>query len=191
MSTDRRIDLNVSVPDFGARNFEFGADGEHQRPLDQPDSGSQERFEQALSKKSPTEPVPPERVSPPNPFSIFGGVGTSAPDTKEAQWTADVSSRIGDSINRLMVDDGQHGNRQVRMELKDDVLPGVTVSIQELDGRLQVDFICTNEASRLRLNAAASVQARTLAERLHREVLLRVQTDDVDDACLVEAFGWP
>ena len=191
MSTDRSINLNVGVPDFGARQFQTGAQSDPQCPMDQPDSNTQERFEQALAGQSLPAQALPERVSAPNPFSLFGGVQVSTPAAADAHLSADVTSRIGASIERLMVDDGQHGNRQVRMELKDDVLPGVTVAIQELNGRLQVDFICSNEDSRLRLNAAALVQARTLAERLHREVLLCVQTDDVEDACLVEAFGWP
>lgn len=191
MSTDRRIDLNVGVPDFGARQFQTGAGGDQQRRLDQPDQNAQDRFEQALAGQASMPEVAPERVSPPSPFSLLAGLGASAPDAKEASRIADVATRIGESIERLMVGDGQHGNRQVRMELKGDVLPGVTVAIQELNGRLQVDFICSNEESRLRLNAAAPAQANTLAGRLQREVLVCVQTDDVDDACLVEALGRP
>lgn len=191
MSTERRIDLNVSVPDFGAHQFQTGAESDQQRPSDQPDPAAQERFAKALAGQSPAQQALPERVSPPTPFSLLGGLKVAERDARDTHQTAAVSARIGASIERLMVDDGQHGNRQVRMELKDDVLPGVTVAIQELNGRLQVDFICSNEASRLLLNAAAQVQARTLAERLQREVLLCVQTDDVEDACLVEALAWP
>jgi len=190
MSTERRIDLNVGVPDFGARQFHTGAGNDQQRPMHSPDPQAQERFAQALSGKLPTE-LPPERVSPPSPFSLFGGLPVASRDAQDAHRTAEVASRIGASIERLMVSDGQHGNRQVRMELKDDVLQGVTVAIQEINGRLQVDFICSHEDTRLLLNAAAPEQARTLAERLQREVLLCVQTDDVDDPCSVDALGLP
>jgi hypothetical protein len=105
------------------------------------------------------------------------------------QQAPDLSHQIGSSIERLMVDDGHNGQRQVRMELKDELLPGVTVVIQELDGRLQVDFICSVESSRLRLNEAAPEQARSLAESLRRDVLLRVQTDDDEDPCLLETLA--
>lgn len=191
MSTNRRIDLNVGVPDFGAHQFQTGAESDQRRPPDKPDAAAHERFVQAMAGRSLPEQASTEQVSPPTPFELLSGLQVAKRDTEDAHRTVEASALIGASIERLMVDDGQHGNRQVRMELKDHVLQGVTVAIQELNGRLQVDLICSHEPSRLLLNAAAPVQARTLAGRLQREVLLCVQTDDVEDTCLVEALGWP
>ena len=190
MSMERRIDLNVSVPDFRGQEFHTG--GQRQSALPQPDAQAKSRFDEALAGKNTSEAQPEvaERVSAPNPFSLFGSL--QPPGERPAAGLAPaLSSRIGDGIERLMVDDGSNGNRQVRMELKDDLLPGVTVALQELEGRLQVDFICSNETSRLRLNEAAPSQAQALAERLRREVLLRVQTDDPEDLCLTEALAAP
>lgn len=191
MSLERRIDLNVSVPDFRGQEFQTG--GQRQSALPQPDAQAKSRFDEALAGKNTSEAQAEvaERVSAPNPFSLFGSLQPPAGSPAAGGLAPALSSRIGDGIERLMVDDGSNGNRQVRMALKDDLLPGVTVAIQELDGRLQVDFICSDESSRLRLNEAAPSQAQALAERLRREVLLRVQTDDPEDPCLTEALAAP
>ena len=188
MSMERRIDLNVSVPDFRGQEFQTGS--QRQSNLPQPDAQAKSRFEEAMAGEPRAQTPAQERVSAPNPFSLFGSL--QQPGERPAAGLAPaLSSRIGDGIERLMVDDGSNGNRQVRMELKDDLLPGVTVALQELEGRLQVDFICSNETSRLRLNEAAPSQAQALAERLRREVLVRVQTDDPEDLCLTEALAAP
>jgi flagellar hook-length control protein FliK len=89
----------------------------------------------------------------------------------------------------MMVGDGSSGNRQVRIELQDDALPGVSITVQQIDGRLQVDFVCSNEQSRLQLNRATPNLANQLADRLKQDVLVRVQTDDDEDLCLYEIVG--
>mgnify|MGYP000970440488 FL=1 len=96
---------------------------------------------------------------------------------------------VATGIERLMVGDGSSGHRQVRIELKDELLPGVSVTVQDTDGRVQVDFICSNEDSRLRLNAALPTNAHTLAQRLRRDVLMRVQSDDDEYPCLQETLA--
>jgi hypothetical protein len=178
VTVDRRIELGVAVPDFGSA-LHTGTGGSQQRQ--EPEAGARERFEQALT--SGTLPAGPAGAAAASPFSLLAqrtAPATAAPDPH-------LSQGIGSAVERLMVSDGRSGNQQVRMELKDDLLPGVTVIVQELEGRLQVDFICSVEASRLRLNEAAPSQAHELAQRLRRDVLLRVQTDDEDDPCLLEA----
>jgi hypothetical protein len=52
-----------------------------------------------------------------------------------------------------------------------------------------VDFVCSNEQSRLQLNRAAPNLANQLADRLKQDVLVRVQTDDDEDLCLYEIVG--
>jgi hypothetical protein len=191
MNVDRRIDLNVSVPDFDSRSFDPGSSQGGNATRQPPDGQTQDRFERLLAGTD-TDKLPDvdaEKVSAPNPFSVLVGLPVADLPRPVRQQAADLSHQIGSSIERLMVDDGHNGQHQVRMELKDELLPGVTVVIQELDGRLQVDFICSVESSRLRLNEAAPEQARSLAESLRRDVLLRVQTDDDEDPCLLETLA--
>ncbi len=187
MSVDRPVTLNVSVPDFGSHATSTGQrGGEGSTPRNQPNAKDQQRFEQALAGTPG-----PAAGQTPQPFALFGHLAHTPqpPAAHHTQDSPQLASQVSDAVERLMVDDSGHGSRQVRMELKDDVLPGVTVVLQEQDGRLQVDFICSVEASRLKLNTAAPEQAQTLAQRLQRDVLLRVQTDDEEDLRLFEAAG--
>ena len=181
--TDRPIHLDVSVPNFGAGMQPDGNGAQQGRP--DADAGARDRFDQAMK---PAAEKAAETQMPQAPFSLF-----AAPQAEAARAPRDaaLTTRVGDSVERLMVGDGSSGNKQVRMELKDDILPGVSVTVQELDGRLQVDFFCSVESSRLRLNDAAPDQSRELAQRLARDVLVRVQTDDEEDPCLLEAAASP
>ena len=183
MSVERPIHLDVSVPGFAPPGGESSGRGGLGRG--QADSQARQRFEEALAK--PPEAATGDKPAlATQPFALFGSVPVRAVIEEQPP-----APPIGEMVERLMVDDGSHGGKQVRMELKDDLLPGVTVAIQELEGRVQVDFLCSVESSRLRLEAAAPDQARQLAERLQRAVLLRIQTDDEDDPCLFEAAGLP
>lgn len=188
---DRSIRLDVAVPDFAGRmDAEANPGSNPQLPKKSADPQAQQRFEEALNAKPP--PAGSNNTPVTTPLSLFGAWSASANVPAPAA-APSFEPALGEALlERLMVDEGngQGGGKQVRMELKSDVLPGVTIAIQEAEGRLQVDFICSVESSRLRLNAAAPAQAQTLAERLQRPVLLRVQTDDLDDLCLFEAAGY-
>jgi len=133
----------------------------------------------------------------PTHLSLFGPINelsTKAGDALQTQAEpvmTELVNVINTGLQRLMVSDGSSGNRQVRMMLKEDILPGVSVVIHEVAGRLQVDYVCSQEASRLRLNDAAPEQAKVLAASLNREVLVTVQTDDEEDLCLLEALASP
>jgi hypothetical protein len=184
MSVDRRIDLNLTLPEPGTA-FLRGNTGEKESQSRQaPDAKTEERFAAAMAagKTLADEPAAP------SPFALFGAnlrpciPGDPAKMTHHAQLAED----LGNEVERLMVTDGGEGNRQVRMDLKEDTLPGVTLVIEEREGRLQVDFFCHAESSRLRLNQALPELATILAQRLQRTVLMRVQTDDEDDPCLLE-----
>ncbi len=193
MSMDRSIHLNLSVPDSGPRSTDAGARHADQPPMQQADEQDQRRFESVLAGAGAEEAAlaaPTDAATPvlSGPFALLACTSPT-PQACPAQPAPDWVNRMGDSIARLLVDDGRNGSRQVRMAIKDEVLAGVSVAIGEHEGRLQVDFICSNEDSRLRLNALAPEQARTLAQRLQRDVLLRVQTDDEEDPCLLETLA--
>ena len=102
-----------------------------------------------------------------------------------------LNQRLTTVIAGLYVGEGAHGGKQVRLDLKEDALPGVTVAIEEVGGRMQIDFTCSVEASRLRLNDAVPEVAPQVAGRLERDVLMRVQTDDEEDRRLFEVAASP
>ena len=188
MSIDRRIDLNLSMPDFGAGNLQRGQGESATR--DMPDEEAGQRFAAALADNKESQEIKAP-VADASPFTIFQQSSQSI--QKKASVTipyqSELTENLGNEVERLMVSDGSSGNRQVRLELKDELLPGVSVAIQELEGRLQVDFVCGVESSRQKLSGALPDLACTLAQRLGRDVLMRVQTDDEDDPCLLEALG--
>ncbi|MFD0669020.1 hypothetical protein ACT80S_14965 [Ramlibacter sp. MAHUQ-53] len=183
MSTDRSIRLDVSVPRFGAGTPDTGASGQQA----QPDAGDSDRFAQAMA--SPPPGPAPVAAGLPSPASLLGSLKPAAGAADPL--TSELASRVGEALSRLMVGEGRAGGKQVRMNLKDDLLPGVTVSIEEIEGRLQVDFLCRDETSRRRLVRAAPLQAPELARQLRRDVLLRVQADDEEDPQLFEVSGAP
>ena len=78
------------------------------------------------------------------------------------------------------------------MEIRPEILPGVRVLLHELHGRIQVDFICSVEASRRALGAVARREAGELARRCRRDVLVRIQAEDDGHQSgfdLLEALG--
>lgn len=200
MSTGRSIHLDVQVPHFGARNLLPDTRGGQPQTLPQPDEDATQQFKAAVEGQASQAQAPLEVASSEDgqmPASLFELLGTQrgvsqvpvGPVSTAPQPPSEWAYQMGESIEQLMVDDGHNGSRQVRMQLKEEVLPGVTVAIQESEGRLRVDFICSVEASRLRLNVEAAAHAQTLAERLQRDVLVCVQTDDEDDLCLLETLA--
>ena len=157
----------------------------------------------AADPASAADPKPVADAAPSalpiSPSGVFGAQMSgaqmpavqAAPAPPREPDTASLGQRIGEAVERLMVGDGRSGNRQVRMDLKDDLLEGVSVTVQEMNGRLQVDFACAVESSRLRLNSAAPGQAHELATRLARDVLLRIHTGDESDQHLLEVVAHP
>lgn len=187
MSLDRRIELGLSLSDRGniTRQRESSA-GDTGTPPPAPEANDAERFATALERADKTAAETPA----PSPFTLFGASAPVVPDlTSRPRRESALTGALAEQVEHLMVSDGQDGRRAVRLELKDDALAGVTVAIEEIDGRLQVDFFCATEPSRRALNDALPAMATSLAERLRRDVLMRVQTDDEDDPCLTEQLG--
>ncbi|MGY6268554.1 hypothetical protein ACXIUT_02600 [Achromobacter denitrificans] len=177
MSMDRRIGLETAIPQ-GAGTLSH-PDG-HAAGR-QPSDADRQAFEQAMSQGEPeTAPAP---ASAPSPFSLFGAAVAAPRAQDQAQALARA---LSESAEQLLVADGSDGRRQVRVELKDDVLPGVSVSVYEDEGRCVADFICANERSRERLCAMAPELAAQLADSLGKPTRVRVGTDDPEDPCLAE-----
>ena len=175
---ERRIDLHTGVT-RGMPDFTRGDAQGHRRDASDVD---RQAFEQAMSRDEDTAPGEPDV---PRPFALFGGAATPArSDTPPSGLAASLEQ----AAERLLVSDGSNGGRpEVRISLKDDVLPGVTVSIYEDEGRIVAAFVCANDESREKLNACSHTLAEDICRALGRAALVRVTTDDPDDPCLHEA----
>lgn len=188
MSTDRGIRLDMSAPDIGSRPGQDTPGGAKEGYGDAPDPQLQQRFKRALEGQA--QPEGPESGEPASPlrgaFDLFGPAGRHALPPPAPHLPDEFFALLDEQLSRLMVGEGSHGGKQVRMDIKEDTLPGVSVVIEEAQGRLQVSFICAVESSRLRLNAHLPQHAPALAQRLQRDVLLRVCTDDPEDPRVFE-----
>jgi len=157
-----------------------------------------------LSPSLPAEPPQPGHPEPAvnpalNPAvavaPLFAGVMPAGlqPVADAAPVPADsaLRERLVDTVQQLMVSapgtaDGQ-ASAQVRMVLQDSVLPGTTVTVQQVGARLQVSFDCTVQASRQRLDRAAPAFAQALARRLGRDVEVSVDDDSGHALLAVQA----
>lgn len=175
----QRIDLNLSSPgaDTSSLRSQDEREGEPSRqPM--PDASDAARFAAAMADEG-VSPTPGSRSLP--VFPSLAGLPVSSTAVASEEWR----EPLGDALERLMVGEGRHG-QQVRMELKEEVLPGVSVALEENEGRLLVTFFCRDEESRCRLAEGLPHFATTLAERLRRDVRVRVQNDDEDDPCGID-----
>jgi hypothetical protein len=185
--TDRRIDLDIGLtrgmPDLG----QPGAGASRRDASD----ADRQAFEQALAQDGgepaagTAGPSADALTETPRPFALFPGAVTSAETPAAAP--AGLARALNEAADRMLVGDGGSGRREVRLDLKAEVLPGVTLSVYEEEGRLVAAFACASEASRETLNRCAQSLAEELAQSLARAVLVRVATDDPEDPCLFEA----
>jgi len=186
---DRRISLDTSIaqgmPDLG----QPGAGGARREASD----AERRAFERALAGGQPQSRddgtgQAAAAVETPRPFALFGAPAGPVSGSSGQEAAPDgLVGELAQAADRMLVGDGSSGRREVRIDLKDDVLPGVTVSVYEDEGRLVAAFVCASEASREKLNACAQTLAGELARSLARAVLVRVSTDDPEDPCLFEA----
>ncbi|MBV7485196.1 hypothetical protein [Bordetella sp. BOR01] len=184
MSIDRRIGLETAIPQGMPDLPESGA--ETRRDASDADRRA---FEQAMAQGDGAAPADTPAATP-RPFALFGvPQGTAAPGTFDPP--EGLADMLASSADRLLVGDGSAGRREVRIELKDDMLPGVTLAVYEEAGRLVAGFVCANEASRERLCGSARVLAQEMAQSLARPALVRVSTDDPEDPCLLEEAADP
>lgn len=86
-----------------------------------------------------------------------------------------------ETVQALYVSDDHACNRQVSMVLGDSVLPGVTLSVYEDEGRIVSDFTCVSERSREWLYQFAERLVTELVRQLSRDARIYVRTGDADD----------
>lgn len=192
MSVGRAIHLDVSVPDFkagsGAGDLPAGA-GSRQAA---PDRGDQERFRQALAGEPAAADDAAGPAAPGQTPLVPGAFPPAAPvDAAQDRRRQALGRQIGEMVERLMVGQGRSGGARVQMDLAPEVLPGVSLAIERIEGRLDVEFTCSQEESRRCLVDALAQVADELALRLRQPVRVVVQTDDEEDRCAVERLSAP
>lgn len=82
-------------------------------------------------------------------------------------------------VGRLMVGEGAGGTggRMLMMDIGDEILPGVTVSVYEDAGAWVAEFRCREEAPFCLLAQRASSMASKLADELGQDAVWRVMAE--------------
>ena len=114
---------------------------------------------------------PTEKAAQPNAASgVSESKAATAGDT-----IAEVSQTIAD---RILVSDPAHGgDAEVRIMMKDSVLPGTEVRITEQNGELQIQFHTDSPESRDMLAKHQTQMTERLNERLERNVAVDIEFD--------------
>lgn len=118
----------------------------------------------------------------PLPLPLSAGANTSpaapspgAPGGAEAVWR-----QVQDMAMRMAAGTGTNGAHQIRLEIDPRLLPGVQVVLQMSAGQMQMEFVCSNDASRRRLRAAAQRELGPMASRLGCPVQVTLRADGPD-----------
>lgn len=157
-------------------------------PRQTPDDEARDRFERALAHDGDAKLAPaPTRAD--SPFALFGNAAAGQVSPVSGQEGDQDGSHdlapLRDAIEKLMVGEGR-GGALVRVALADSLLPGVTISVSEEGGGWRVECECADEDSRELLCARAASLAQNMADRLARDTLWCVMTDDPEDRRLLE-----
>lgn len=197
MRVDKSIHLDVSADRSGP-----GADPDRAGTQDrrrQPDPGAREAFKQAMAgdagqpdgtgyhdqgaggkslrehHEGPPPPAPDALVSP---FDLLASSRSlpsrPAVSVDDATAMSRLLPLLRDSVHKLWVQVRGNEAPQVRVELDNDALPGVTVHLQERGGRLEIAFSCEGQKEFGLLSRQADAIAGKLASRLGRDVLVCV-----------------
>ncbi len=193
MTIERRVELDLSTAGLDARAAGQQSAGGHAADREA-DPQARAAFERALAgdEAADAQDANPRAEVPSSALSLFGRAAAAAPGaTKSAgePWVEPLCEELQGLVSQLAVGEGRSGGAMVRMELDEAVLPGVSIEIEESDGRLQVTFTCSSERSRQRLLRELPLRGDDFAAGLGRQVLLRVQTDDPEDPCLFEVLA--
>lgn len=116
------------------------------------------------------------------PEALLGPLRAAEPDQ-----LADTED-IGAEIAHLWVGTGLHGAREVRVGLREALLPDTSVRLCESQGRLRIEFTCETIRVADWLDRKLPVLARELGGQLSRELELSVS---LGDGSLVGSRNWP
>ena len=172
--------INLDLNSTGAASTGTHADAQS-RPREEADPQAADQFRARLSAPEPQAQQQPPAASP---FSLFGSA--RIPEPADSQAAEKRSQVIEEAVSRMLVTDPSRGGEaQVRIKLRDDVLPGTEVRVSQREGRLEVEFVANAESAAWLAAQAESIAAE-LARRLRREVRVAVRPDDDEEATLAE-----
>jgi type III secretion system needle length determinant len=98
----------------------------------------------------------------------------SGPDDSEGRLKA-----LSEIADRLLV--SESGNKEIRIQLKESLLPGTELRLTLQDGSVGVSFVCHNEQSALFLERHRRDLERRLADRLGGPAEVRVSQETAED----------
>ncbi|MHA3904743.1 hypothetical protein ACTPOE_14590 [Castellaniella sp. WN] len=180
---ERRIDLNIGL----GRNMPDPERRDPGGPRREASDADRQAFEQALARDGGAPPEAAESwTGAHRPFPLFPGPAASVAASAPPAAPIGLARALNEAADRVLVGEGG-GRREVRLDLKAEVLPGVVLSVYEEEGRMVAAFSCASEASRETLDHCAQALADEWARSLARSVLVRVGTDDPEDPCPREA----
>jgi len=184
--SERRVGLDIGAP--GTPSSGTGSPGTGSQSREEADPGLAEMFRRKLEGEQ--APAPGANApAPARPFDLFGA---AAP--RENPQSADAAERrarvIEETVSRLLVSNGSDsGAPEVRIRMKNDLLPGAELRLVERGGRLEVDFVATDPESAAWLASQTETLAGEISRRLRRDVRVSVRRDDYDREPIAESDG--
>ncbi len=131
----------------------------------------------------------------PSPFELFSKGGSTTEltvaSTDRIQSTAesrliDLARQVAD---RILVSDAVNANREVRIQVKEAILPGTEIRLSERAGHLQVNLITDQKSSLdFLLQQQGELNAR-LEQYLARDVVVHVDFDSTQPFDSQQPFG--
>lgn len=109
------------------------------------------------------------------PFALLGMRSGLVTQPAQAGPPATLTRDLSEAVQRLLVSDSNHGARQVHVQLKEAVLPGVLVMVAEQQGGIVLDFRSVHAGSRRRLEAWSRRLTEELGRTLGRHVSISIQ----------------
>ena len=184
--SERRVGLDIGAP--GTPSSGTGSPGTGSQSREEADPGLAEMFRRKLEGEQSPAPGANAQL-PPRPFDLFGAAAPKG-DPKGAEAAERRARVIEETVSRLLVSSGSGTDTQeVRIRMKNDLLPGAELRLVECGGRLEVDFVATDPASGAWLAAQANTLASEISRRLRRDVRVSVRMDDYDREPLAESDG--
>jgi len=179
--SERPVTLNLSTSSSRMRGSSTSQEQQRHAGTDE---DARRQFEAALQAAD----VAPQQAPAPQAATLSSLLQHTLPSRPQPK--RDLSL-LRSTLAGLFVGDGHGGKRQTGMQLADDILPGVVVTVYEDGGAWIADFVCANDDSRDLLCNEAEPLVQEMAQTCARRTGWRVMTDDGDDLRLREFWADP
>ncbi|MDR2726130.1 MAG: hypothetical protein LBC90_08795, partial [Candidatus Adiutrix sp.] len=189
----------MNIRDLGGPGRTGYPAGSAERSKGNPAPSDIERLEQALRKsedrgknREPSERERQKEAAEGQTGSFSGAAilrGLQGPEGGAAEaipGQADVEARLealSEIADRLLVSEPGSADKEIRILIKESLLPGAEIRLTLKDGAVGVNFICQNEQSALFLERHKAELEQRLGNRLGEapEVLVRRETPEDQD----------